>query len=238
MALENVLKSPPVLPSSLNLLGHRAPQTTLTSRPYYVYTMYSILYKFPHPDDFNYVFDVIIRPFAFICAIVPILCYVAIFGMYYRANKSTVILDNELAAKRKREVWRSLQFAFVFVFYVLLWISFELQPVLPREHPSVFSFEIFVAICDCITTALIQAVMNQRVIGYPECQQLTAQCSDPTNAHWNAEDGGARSNREVDCDGRAYWVWRPHFHYSLPSITLSVPDANTVLGTQSLSIEK
>jgi len=125
--------------------------------------MYSIIYKIPHPDDINYVFDYLIRPFAFGCAVLPILCYIGIFLMSWRARSRMGILDPALAAKRKREVWRSLQFAFVFVFYVLLWLAFEAHPYLPHNHPSIFSFEIYVAICDCITTGLIQGVMNQRI---------------------------------------------------------------------------
>jgi len=184
--------------------------------------MYSIVYKFPNPDDFNYVFDVIIRPFAFLCAIVPILCYIAIFGMYYHANKSTGILDPELAAKRRREVWRSLQFAFVFVFYVLLWISFELQPILPRKYPSIFSFEIFVAIADCITTALIQAVMNQRVSETGCSRSIDCNhCPDPQHTDPDAENGSARQTGEVDCDGGAHRHWSPH-SLTLPlSVTIS-----------------
>jgi hypothetical protein len=90
----------------------------LIPRAYYDYSMYSIMFHHPHETDYNYVFNLAIRPFCATCTIVPIYCYVAIFVMTYRSRQSIQSMDKELAIKRKKEVFRTLQFAFVFCFYI------------------------------------------------------------------------------------------------------------------------
>jgi hypothetical protein len=120
-----------------------------------------VIFDFPPQPYVNVFFDYIDRPFIFVCVIISVPCYCAIFFILRRA--ASHITDPTMLARRRKEANNCLQFAYAYIFYVLLWLTFEALPYLPQDKPYWFTIEIYSAFVECTTTAIIQAIMNSKV---------------------------------------------------------------------------
>ncbi|KAI1703532.1 Serpentine Receptor, class X [Ditylenchus destructor] len=108
----------------------------------------------------NMIMDYVFRPLNILCYSLPVVCYVMIFAQVYTATREQ---QSGSSAERRREVARTLHFAYAFIFYLGLYISLELQPYIPKSMPVLNVFEIYLAICDCVSMAVIQATMNKNI---------------------------------------------------------------------------
>ncbi|KAI1714902.1 hypothetical protein DdX_08173 [Ditylenchus destructor] len=66
-------------------------------------------------------------------------------------------------SERRNEAIRTLPFGLCFIFYLGIYIAFELQVYVPRTMPELNSLLLYMGMCDNSAMSLLQATMNRRV---------------------------------------------------------------------------
>ncbi|CCD64334.2 G-protein coupled receptors family 1 profile domain-containing protein [Caenorhabditis elegans] len=105
-----------------------------------------------YSNDILLVYDVF-------CTSISTFCYVSVFIYIRNANRN--VEDSVQSNKRKQEARYLFQFVFISIFYVAVWILFQILPyIVPADQPIWFSSVPFLVTLNCSSNSVIYLMYN------------------------------------------------------------------------------